>query len=399
MTLGLSPVARAEPSVLVVPAALEDEVDEAESAAAERGHPVRSWAPLAERIRAAQEEEARASEAARGSAGPRLAHAMDAFLAQDFARMQHVLQAIEDDELLALAAEPGCATLWDLQFRRGLGEGAAGDPDAAARRYAFALALDPERRPSHELFGPDVAQAFLAAVEAQSTRPARRVALSTAPTDARIEVDCRSASPRAVSLRPGLHLVVARAPGYLPSAQIVEVTDSPAPLRLELWADDAPDPVARLGATWPAERLDIDAPSMRAALLAVAEHARADVMLTLRAADDAPGFTARAWVLHPPGADAPVGAAEARGDTPGDAASAALAWVADDGRVRPPPPRVHAPAPSTTTARDRPRRKCQPVTRCWWFWTILGTAAAGLAVGLGVGLSRREPDRLQVFAP
>lgn len=33
-----------------------------------------------------------------------------------------------------------------------------------------------------------------------------------------------------------------------------------------------------------------------------------------------------------------------------------------------------------------------PVHKKWWFWTIIGVAAAGIATGVGLGLAAREPD-------
>ena len=33
-----------------------------------------------------------------------------------------------------------------------------------------------------------------------------------------------------------------------------------------------------------------------------------------------------------------------------------------------------------------------PLYKKWWFWTVLGAGAAGLAVGVGLGVASREPD-------
>lgn len=33
-----------------------------------------------------------------------------------------------------------------------------------------------------------------------------------------------------------------------------------------------------------------------------------------------------------------------------------------------------------------------PVYKKWWFWTIIGVAAAGVATGIGLGVAAREPD-------
>jgi tetratricopeptide (TPR) repeat protein len=66
--------------------------------------------------------------------------------------------------------------------------------------------------------------------------------------------------------------------------------------------------------------------------------------------------------------------------------------------AEPPPPPVEKPAPvvvkppvvetpPAVVARDA-RPAHVPVYKRWWFWTILGVAAAGVAVGLGVGLTQ-----------
>ncbi len=33
-----------------------------------------------------------------------------------------------------------------------------------------------------------------------------------------------------------------------------------------------------------------------------------------------------------------------------------------------------------------------PVYKKWWFWTIIGVTAAGIATGVGLGIATREPD-------
>jgi hypothetical protein len=389
--------ARARPSVLVVPSAAGRDTAGAEEALRARGHAVRPWAEVRGPLRDVQRASARAAERVRVDVEPRLSAAMDAWLAQDFAAMQTELAAIETDALVALEREPGCAMLWELEFRRGLGHGTAKDSESAARRYAFAIALDPERRPSHELYGPDVAQAYLAAVDAQAARPLRTLELAPRPADASIAVDCRPVKGSSVRVRPGLHVVSAWAPGHERRAWIVDVSGEESPLELELSPSAEADPVARLGATWPGETLDAGSVSMRRALASVAEAEDADVTLTLSRDDDA--WHGRAWVRSA-GREPLTGAAEATGATQAEAATAAIAWIGDDLRIRPPAPRVdRSPTAVPVTARDEPRRKCRPVARCWWFWTILGTAAAGVAVGLGVGLTRNEPERLQIFAP
>lgn len=33
-----------------------------------------------------------------------------------------------------------------------------------------------------------------------------------------------------------------------------------------------------------------------------------------------------------------------------------------------------------------------PIYKKWWFWTILGVTAAGIATGVGLGIAAKEPD-------
>lgn len=50
-------------------------------------------------------------------------------------------------------------------------------------------------------------------------------------------------------------------------------------------------------------------------------------------------------------------------------------------------------ASSTTEPQDpNGQRRRRPVYQRWWFWTIIGTAVVGLAVGLPVGLTRSAPN-------
>lgn len=44
------------------------------------------------------------------------------------------------------------------------------------------------------------------------------------------------------------------------------------------------------------------------------------------------------------------------------------------------------------TESTKPRAADQPVYKRWWFWTLVGVAAAGVATGIGLGIASREPD-------
>mgnify|MGYP001212994071 CR=1 FL=1 len=390
-----SSTAVAAPSVVVVPPALHDDVTAVEGALRDDGHEVASWSAIAADVTAARDRARAARDRGRAEAGEAIEAAMASWLSQDFAAMRTGLLAVERDHLLDLATEPGCATLWQLQFRLGLSAGS--DADARAQHYATALALDAEARPDRALYGPDVAQAFVEVVEARATSPSRTLKLTTTPADATVAVDCHEVDrAKDIAVRPGRHVVVVSAPGYLPVARLVVVDDSGAPDPIELWAASEGDPAAAFGAGWLGP-WDPGGVSTRTGLRAIAKREHADVLVAL--STDADGWRAQGWLVDPPKTAERTETARVRGDDATEAARRALAWVTDAGTIATPAPTVKPPTGPAGPTDTRPRR-CRPAKKCWWVWTLIAVAGAGLAVGLGVGLTRRdEPGRLQIVAP
>lgn len=43
-------------------------------------------------------------------------------------------------------------------------------------------------------------------------------------------------------------------------------------------------------------------------------------------------------------------------------------------------------------SRAAAQKSSTPVYKTWWFWTVVGVAAAGVATGIGLGIASREPD-------
>lgn len=65
----------------------------------------------------------------------------------------------------------------------------------------------------------------------------------------------------------------------------------------------------------------------------------------------------------------------------------------------PPAPPLHPP-PALLAAAARPQLLPPPqLIRRWWLWTTVSGAAAGLAIGLGVGLSQRPTSVAAVTIP
>lgn len=69
----------------------------------------------------------------------------------------------------------------------------------------------------------------------------------------------------------------------------------------------------------------------------------------------------------------------------------------------PPPPLTPVTPPPLAPAADTPQAK-PPLYKKWWLWTAVGVAAAGIAVGLGVGLTaaadaRSVPPGVMILEP
>ena len=190
------------------------------------------------------------------------------YLDLDFDGAITVLDGVEADAV-AVARSGRCEGLWELVFRQGLGRWAKGDEADAGARFELALALDPERRPLGELYGPDVTAAFLRAVQARSARIARPVPLRTRPVDAQVEIDCHAVDEAELSLRPGLHAVRVAAPGFEPWSGVVDLrAGGSIEVTLEpMLGARVPVPAPVIGPTGPGEpRRRSDEPTRRPVL-------------------------------------------------------------------------------------------------------------------------------------
>lgn len=59
---------------------------------------------------------------------------------------------------------------------------------------------------------------------------------------------------------------------------------------------------------------------------------------------------------------------------------------------------------ATPNLETPPHLERKPIYKKWWFWTIIGGAAAAVAVGTAIGVSAQKPDlsdvpRFQLFPP
>ena len=373
---------------MVWPGAADAPVTRAEASLRASGHEVRPAHELDAEVAQRRQALAQRARERRDGVEAALTTAEAHFLSQDFHAMLGGLAAAEGDAL-ALARPEQCEGLWALEFQRGLGRAARGHADDEAEseaRYELALELDPDRRPFHDLYGPDVSAAFLRAVQRRSLRVPVVVPVEVEPADASIEIDCHAVDSRPPSLRPGLHAVRVSAPGFATHTAVVdlrthstiEVKLAPLPARSS--------PTERWAESTDAAAVDDASPSAHAAVLAMAEAEGAAAVLVLSSIEGR-------WRVRPWGSDG-IGTAVERVDL--DAAlDAAMKLLDDEGHL-------HTPAPvvATLPPSDPPTGR-RSVFRTWWFWTAAATVVAtGIGVGLGVGLGRRSssPEQLVIVA-
>ena len=310
-----------------------------------------------------------------------LATARDRFAALQWTEMERELAALEQSRLVELADPRHCDSLWELAFRLALAYRGTKNDAKADERLAFALAIAPQRRPARELFTPEVVADFLAAVDANAGKVARPIRLSSTPSDATVSIDCATVPEDGrVELRPGLHVVHARAPGHAVHAAIFELP-ADGRLAITLAKHDEPDPVRRLGLTTADGVLHMTASGRRALADAAAARDIDAVVVVIREKD---GVAARVLAGTTTG---PVD----RADALAPALALSFARLDDRAHLRPPPPKL-VPAKS-----DAPPPAKKPLVKRAWFWLTI-VAGVGLAVGLGVGLGLRNPkaDRFEI---
>jgi len=393
LTLALAPVrlvwAGAPPptdgTVMVWPADATDDTTEVEQALISAGHTVVPFAPIADSLRTSRAQERDAAGVVLASVEADLARAQEHYLAQSWDEMVDGLARAEDRALSVLARPEACGALWEFEFRRGLGLGARngeGDVERRLEHFALAFTIDRKRRPLGDLYGPDVAAAFLGAVEAVNAHTARPTALELSPADARLTIDCVPVPDGApVSLPPGLHVVLVEAPGYQPHAAVIDLVAG-APLSVTLAPDVTDDPVRRVAVTWPGTRLVPHGAASVGAIEGIAADRGVDRWVALSPSEG--GTRAELW--HAGRRISTVHDARAS-----SAAVTVLRPVPLVGPAVPPPAVVVSQPPGDG---DTPK----PLVRKWWFWTAIagGVAATGLGLGLGLGLRDETPDRLQI---
>lgn len=149
-------------------------------------------------------------------------------------------------EAEALVPYLGGAELYaDASLRLGAVLAHEGRVEESQTIYRLALALDPDRAITTAEFSPDIVDGIEAARLVRP--PSQRVHLAITPPEAELAIDGlpMSKGARELDLARGQHLVVARAPGYEPLGQAINVDDTHSTFSLALEEDPAVQRLAR----------------------------------------------------------------------------------------------------------------------------------------------------------
>ncbi len=276
--------ANAETGVLVFPGSptvSTDNVEETAKAFGDAGFELRELGDARAELAAAGRAAKSQRETAIAELGKGLETAQSQYLDQDFGKMIEDLDGLRTKHLWLLG-EPGQRTaLWDITFQIGLAHHSRnkkGDKTRAAAEFTFATAIDSERRPPSDVYGPDVGQAFATAIASLGTSAGTPLDSTASVDGARLTIDGVAVIPGAGgrALKPGLHVVHYAAPGHESWAEILD-TREPRTVRATL--SEVEGSVATgLGDAWFHQHLRPGSKGVNRLLLAVAKDRKASLV-------------------------------------------------------------------------------------------------------------------------
>ena len=372
-----------------------------ERALAADGVPVVHFAPLRAALdryhREAEDAERQALDAVEAG----LAAARTAYLDQQFDVMIAQLLSLESAHIATLAQPRHGPVLWEISFQLAVGyqaRGRAGDDAKARSRFALAQALVPDKRPLRELYGPRVLAGFAEVLGEQASTPVRPVRVRIDPADATVVVDGaqrgagQTGAARSQMLRPGLHVVYAAAPGYVPYAAVTQLAgdavaggDGARGIEIVLTRRDAGTALERIGPDWGAGALWPERATGRALIVAAAAAAGAKRVVVLGREDGASGRVSAQVIAIGDGASGDGGLVT--GGATGVVTSVDPAEAA----------RAALRAAFLSVADGSGAGASRAWWRQWWVWTAVGAVATSAVVW--VVSSRDSTTQWQISVP
>jgi hypothetical protein len=305
-------------------------------------------------------------------------------------RLEQALQAYEEQ----VGHLADIAPISDCLLYMGAAQALSGRARTARSTFQRLLTIDPERRPSEDLFPPAVQEVFDYSEARMSRVRTGSIEVTTVPVGADVYIDgiYQGPSPQTMEeAKAGNHYVRVRLPGHVEVGRVVEARsrrstsievaldpsdDGPLvaellaqlPGQLEERPDDAVGTIQRLGEVLGVETL----------LLGVVSRGDEGIVVEYTAWDVLQGTSLATQTAGP--FETPDGVAIATAAPTVVDELLAAAWTAqhveqveDEPVVRPRPEPPPPPPP--------PR----PFWQQWWFWTVIGVAVVGAGVGIGFG--------------
>jgi len=315
-------------------------------------------------------------------------------------RFEQALQAYEEQ----IAHLPDIGPISDCLLYMGAAQALSGRDRTARTTFGRVLAIDPERRPSADVFPPTVGEVFDYVAGRMSRAGSGSLSVTTTPTGADVYLDgtYQGPSPQSIEdVTAGIHYVRIRLPGHVEVGRSIEVRarreastelsmdmteDGPLvsellaqlPGQLEERPDDAVGTVQRIGEILGIETL----------LTAIVVPGDGGVTVQYTAWDVLRGESLATATTDP--IDSTDGVTIATEASASLDSLLAATWTAmhveqavDQPVLRPTPERPAPPPP-------RP-----PFWQEWWFWTVVGVVVvgAGLGIGFGAAAATGGPER------
>lgn len=341
----------------------------------DKGYTRIPFAPLAARLRAARrrlQERTREALSRVASAREKIQRA---YLEQRWDVMVAQVEDLLSRELALLARPAQRDTLWQLQLQAGIAylyRGHDRDEERARERFQLALAIDIGAKPSQALYSPEVTATF-AEVRADFTgRTPRPVEIELTPQDAQVTIDGQTLGIGSDTvLRPGLHVVLAAAPGFVAQAEEIDTDERPL-AALKLIAGTQRDSAESLAPVWARGGLQPERESTRRLVWNLARELAVHAVVVCETSEAG----ARAWRIDGKGVQ------KASAATLEQAVRTALGSHLELASSRP----TESP---TGALSERPF-----YNQGWFWWSVVGVSVGAVAVAIAT--STRAPRRVIV---
>lgn len=274
-------------------------------------------------------------------------------------------------------ASADAKTMGDIHFYLGalaIQNGGKSQSKKGTEEFARALLFNPSLTCDPDVYGADVKKAFDKALNDIATRPSVKLTINSEPAGASVKLHGKDLGltplAEAPSVAPGRHLVTVTRPGYAQTGAFVDVGEGGGSYDAKLQPSPAYAQVLETAKGLP------DAKSADAKTLG--EKLKSRFLVVSR------NGTAEVWDI--------------------ETGNRLKGLGLDDESLKPSAKKIATfianPAPLEVAQNDGPAADGEPVTKKWWFWTIIGVAVVGgAAAGIGAAESHGKPFNIVLGAP